>query len=69
MAKVIFKILFCFSMVFLWAIGICLMKPETWYIAVPIILGSVVAFCCACVDGWLDDLMDFVEGKEKSLLD
>ena len=68
MAKMILKSLFCFAMVMLWCIGVGSISSENWYINVPMILGSVFGFGCACVNGWLDDLMDFVEGYEKRML-
>jgi hypothetical protein len=55
-------------MVMLWCVGVGSISSENWYINVPMILGSVFGFGCACVNGWLDDLMDFVEGYEKRML-
>jgi len=68
MAKMILKSVFCFTMVMLWCVGVGSISSENWYINVPMILGSVFGFGCACVNGWLDDLMDFVEGYEKRML-
>jgi len=68
MAKYVFKILFCLVIVLMWVLGLFLMTKDTWYIGSPMILVSVFAFGVACVNGWLDDLMDFVEGYEKRML-
>jgi hypothetical protein len=68
MAKMILKSVFCFAMVALWSIGLGSISSENWYICVPMIFGSLFAFGCACVNGWLNELMDFVEGCEKRML-
>jgi UDP-N-acetylmuramyl pentapeptide phosphotransferase/UDP-N-acetylglucosamine-1-phosphate transferase len=52
----------------MWVLGLFLMTKDTWYIGSPMILVSVFAFGVACVNGWLDDLMNLVEGYEKRML-
>ena len=68
MAKIILKSVFCFTMVILWCVGVGSISSENWYINVPMILISVFGLGCACVNGWLNDLMDFVEEYEKMML-
>ena len=68
MAKMILKSVFCFTMVILWSVGVGSISSANWYVTVPMILGAMFAFGCAAANGWLDDVMDFVEGCEKRML-
>ena len=65
MAKILLKSVLCFVLASVMCIGL---YSESLVMSCVLVLGSVFTFGCLCVNGWLDDLMDFVEEYEKRML-
>jgi hypothetical protein len=69
MTKLSFKIVVCFIglAVFLFGLNNFIFSDRV-IISILCILAPLFLFGAACNAGWLDDLLDYVEKKENSLL-
>jgi hypothetical protein len=67
MVKMILKSVFCFVMSAMACIGIGSMSSENWMVTVPMTFISMFLFGCAAYNGWLDDVIEFVDYNEQKM--